>query len=403
MGLFDSFQFDPTSYMGDGGLLGRLKQASLYPTTPQGSTQDLPDGYAKVGDYLMPQFGRPDQSALPENATMTSGQAPQAQGQAVQQPLNTGTQQASREMSLGGRLMAGAQTFFGNPGGGVITNLLNGINTFQSGQPAGENLTVRALTQRGIDADTARVVARDPAMLRTVLTQQMGYGGDYSKQPIYGTDAKGNPIIMQLGQSGGLRVAQTPQGVSISTGVEKIDAGTHWVLNDKRSGQVVGTVPKDLKGAESEKAVGKSEGEAKNDLASIRSKMPGLELVVKKLDDLSNRATYTAAGQIIDSAMRQSGMEPRGSAVARAEYISMVDNQILPLLRDTFGAQFTQKEGETLRSTLGDPNKSPAEKQAVLRSFIAQKRRDIDALEYRISGKAPSTPSQSTNDPLGIR
>ena len=79
--------------------------------------------------------------------------------------------------------------------------------------------------------------------------------------------------------------------------------------------------------------------------------------------------------------LRNAGAQPD-------EYVAKVDNQVLPLLRDTFGAAFTVKEGETLRATLGDPNKSPAEKKAVLRAFIEQKKRDVAALETRTNGVA---------------
>jgi hypothetical protein len=138
-------------------------------------------------------------------------------------------------------------------------------------------------------------------------------------------------------------------------------------------------------------ATGKGRGEAVASFESMSSKMPGLEYTVKQLDGLADQATYTAAGQIVDSAMKQAGMEPREAAVARAQYIAVVDNQVLPLLRDTFGAAFTQKEGETLRNTLGDPNKSPREKQAVLKAFIEQKRRDVEALAVQ-SGQQPALP-----------
>jgi dephospho-CoA kinase len=99
-----------------------------------------------------------------------------------------------------------------------------------------------------------------------------------------------------------------------------------------------------------------------------------------------------------DSVAKQTGQLPREAAVARARYIAVVDNQVLPLLRDTFGAAFTQKEGETLRNTLGDPNKSPAEKKAVLRSFIEQKRRDLEALAMQ-SGQTGITATQGGGMP----
>ena len=79
-------------------------------------------------------------------------------------------------------------------------------------------------------------------------------------------------------------------------------------------------------------------------------------------------------------------MNPRESAIARKEYIAKVDNEVLPLLRQTFGAQFTQKEGESLKLTLGDPNATPEEKDAVLRSFIDAKRSQIETKNRRIGG-----------------
>ncbi len=133
-------------------------------------------------------------------------------------------------------------------------------------------------------------------------------------------------------------------------------------------------------------AAAKAKGEDAATAESLESKMPGLEEVVQKLDELSEKATYTYGGQAWDWSRKQLGMDPREAAVARSEYIAMVDNQVLPLLRDTFGAQFTQKEGETLRAALGDPNKSPPEKQAVLKAFIEQKRRDLEALNVRTGG-----------------
>jgi hypothetical protein len=222
--------------------------------------------------------------------------------------------------------------------------------------------------------------------------------GEYGLQPIYGKDAKGNTIIMQLGKAGSAIQSKMPDGVTLSPGVEKIDLGTQWGLFDRRAGAIVGYVPKDVAGEAAEKKFGTGQGEARSTLASVSGKMPGLEIVVKKLDDLAGKATYTYGGQALDEARRQFGMEPRESAIARAEYVSIVDNQILPLLRDTFGAAFTAKEGESLRATLGDPNKSPKEKQAVLRSFIEQKRRNIEALQ-RQTGQTGVTPPMQSAQP----
>jgi len=130
--------------------------------------------------------------------------------------------------------------------------------------------------------------------------------------------------------------------------------------------------------------VGKRQGENENLYRSVVSRMPQLEDTAERLSKLGQAATYTNAGQVRDFTMRELGMDVPDAATARAEYISMVDNEILPLLRDTFGAQFTQREGESLKATLGNPNASPAEKDAVLRSFIRTKVETLNSMRREI-------------------
>jgi len=134
--------------------------------------------------------------------------------------------------------------------------------------------------------------------------------------------------------------------------------------------------------------------------------LPQLEQSVKQLSALGKKATYTMAGRGMDTLRRETGQPVGDPAVARAQYISLVDNQILPLLRQTFGAQFTQKEGESLKATLGNPDLAPEEKDAVLQSFIEQKKLTLDTMGRSIRGVAkpveltrqiiPATPQTGT-------
>lgn len=132
--------------------------------------------------------------------------------------------------------------------------------------------------------------------------------------------------------------------------------------------------------------LGKVSGERANAFQEAKARMPQMEKLVNELHQLGNAATYTLAGRAKDAFYREMGYEVPDSAVARAEYISKVDNEILPLLRQTFGAQFTQKEGESLKATLGDPNRSPREKDAVLRSFIKTKMGEINTMSRMNDG-----------------
>lgn len=133
---------------------------------------------------------------------------------------------------------------------------------------------------------------------------------------------------------------------------------------------------------------GQSDAESAALAESVSSKLPGLRTVIDQLTALSDTATYTMSGQAMDTVKRELGLDVGQGAIDRATYIAIVDNQVLPLLRDTFGAAFTQKEGESLRATLGDPNKSPAEKKAILNAFITQKERDIAAMQSRANNGA---------------
>lgn len=265
-----------------------------------------------------------------------------------------------------------------------------------------ENATRKWLLSKGIAAEEI-----DAAMATGQIGQyfKRNDASDvrYGLNPVYGKDAEGNTVLGVMGDNGSFKRVDTGD-FNISTGVDKVDLGTHYGLIDKRSGQVVGTLPKEnfQEAADTARGtkIGAGQGEAAVTYQSMVSKLPGLEYVVGELDKLAEKATYTLGGQAVDWARKQAGMEPREAAVARAEYIAMVDNQILPLLRDTFGAQFTVKEGEALRATLGDPDKSPSEKQAVLKAFIEQKRRDIEALGAQSGqGGMPAPPGEVPQAP----
>lgn len=125
----------------------------------------------------------------------------------------------------------------------------------------------------------------------------------------------------------------------------------------------------------------KNYAEDLNEYNNMLSKMPELNETVDRLMQLAKTATYTKTGQFRDAVAQERG-KPTQASVDRDEYESIIANQILPLLRDTFGAQFTEREGNSLKATLGDPNKSPLSKVRVLNSFIVQKRKSLES-KYR--------------------
>lgn len=156
---------------------------------------------------------------------------------------------------------------------------------------------------------------------------------------------------------------------------------------------------------------GKQLGETTSDLNAAQSAMPQLEQAVNKLSELGKRATYSIPGQAVNALARQSGFGSTPGGIARAEYIAHVKNNVLPLLRRTFGAQFTKAEGDSLLATMGDPNSTPEEKDATLRAFIQDKRATLATMQRQVGGgltppaDGASLPDvgPSPVDPLGIR
>jgi hypothetical protein len=129
------------------------------------------------------------------------------------------------------------------------------------------------------------------------------------------------------------------------------------------------------------RAIAANRGEAFTELSQAKAALPGLTTAVNNLRELSLIATSTLGGKVFDAAVKESGFGSTKGATARAKFIAIVNNQVLPLLKPTFGAAFTVQEGEALKATMGDPDASPEAKMAQLDAFIEQKLRDIETKE----------------------
>jgi len=218
-------------------------------------------------------------------------------------------------------------------------------------------------------------------------------------------DAQGNVVLGQASNQGNWQPLQGAEGFSPAPTTKQIDTGTEIITQDIYGNELFRT-PKQNREAAYETGFGGVEGKSDAENAalaeSVQRKMPGVRSVIDKLNKLADTATYTQLGQAGDALKREFGLDPGQGAIDRASYMAIVDNQVLPLLKDTFGGSFTVQEGESLRATLGNPNASPAEKKAILDAFIEQKERDVAGMMGEnpvVSGGSQPAPIVRTFNP----
>lgn len=213
----------------------------------------------------------------PQDAAQASPAAPGAQvpGQTAPalQDILTGGQRAPTTFRDRFRAFAAGAGNLGNSGGDPFVSF---------GQGAGGAAGYYADKEK---QDIAKAVEMRKLKVQEQLNQKnLKTGGvSYGKTPVWGTDpVTGNPVIGVIGDDGTFKRVDT-SGVDLSTGIEKIDAGTHWQLRDKRSGETVGMVPKENYQESFDKTKGSEDAKIKAEVPKLRSKaMSSMEALETK-------------------------------------------------------------------------------------------------------------------------
>lgn len=166
--------------------------------------------------------------------------------------------------------------------------------------------------------------------------------------------------------------AQNNAAIKTQQAVEEIKATTEPTVARERA---VATA----------RETGKDYATAVEELNENAANMPALMATVDDLKQLANDATYTYAGQGFDFLAKQGlGITTKGAA-ARAEFEAKVNNVVLPLLRQTFGAQMTEREGERLQKALASPNDTPEQKLKTLEAFVAQQMKNLESKRRKVN------------------
>ena len=140
-----------------------------------------------------------------------------------------------------------------------------------------------------------------------------------------------------------------------------------------------------------------------NAVRTAEANYPQLEANVNRLKEVSPKATYTIAGKVRDKLAAELFDKTTEGAKNRAELEAIVNNAVLPLLKQTFGAAFTAEEGLRLQKTLANPDATDEERMAELDTFINQKKADIETKRRKLGAYGKTTQNtQKQDDPLGI-
>jgi hypothetical protein len=225
--------------------------------------------WTKIGAHLFgkadaPKRGKPTmdgQQPMPMQAQPTAQQMQQTQRQPrglmdfLRDPR---TRQAFASMDRSGLFKGIAEQAERDVEKQEVQQTANRTAAWLKTQPGGEPYA-RAI-ESGMDA-------------RAVYTQYMQRSkptkATYGMTPHFIKDADGNVKVVQFSNTGEQKVSDLPEGFKLAKGVDKVDAGTHFELRDAVTGELLGTVDKNVGEVKAEEVIGKAEGQAKLDLPRI--------------------------------------------------------------------------------------------------------------------------------------
>jgi hypothetical protein len=289
------------------------------------------------------------------------------------------------------------------------------------GQPARPSINpaiLKAMTSPYVDPQTkavatllfksqmdAQTKANDPMRalqmqkLQAEIDKASGKSGttEYGLTPIFGQNANGETVLGVPGKDGTFKQLQLPDGFKPQSGIEKIDLGTQVMLRDKKSGQVVGVEQKDLRGEQSEKAIGKAQGAAK---FSLPTDIYNADQTVKQIDELIANPGLSSIVGPLDQFRGSWSLGDQGrDALARFNQLKgKAFLSAYATLRG--GGQITEVEGTKAENAMArmDRAQSEGDFKNALTDFRDAVKTGMDKMREKAGGVSPqSAPAGKTS------
>lgn len=149
-------------------------------------------------------------------------------------------------------------------------------------------------------------------------------GNEYGINPVYGKDAQGNTVLLQLSKAGGVKQVTMPEGVSVSRNLTWRDLGNEDVAFDPTGTPVVvrqkGLAPTQtssyLRSAEQAKATGRGEGEAQAGIEKRKVTAQSTLDLIKEARSILPKATGSYLGKGRDVVAGAVGESTEGAQIA---------------------------------------------------------------------------------------
>jgi hypothetical protein len=415
--------FDPGYYGGPmQGLLANLPGYQAQPGPPQ--------GFPGMPTDMSGQSRAPMQIAPQEQPQQTPEVMPQQMPQAPQpgfmERLGAGLGANSNTMLAMGASLLGGQGF-----GGAAQAAMGGRALDQ--KQASANMTEAALVKQGLTPDLAKVVAGNPALMSAVMQHRLGLGKgnqtndiqeyQYAKQHdgfkgsfqdwiankragggelglnmVYGLNDKNEIVAFQPKKSGGLAEAQLPPGVKLlPSNTQFKDLGTEIGIFDGRTGQRVGTAPKDVQGAAAARERGEVQGQAQGELPAVEMTA---NRTIKQIDEFAKSEGFNEVFGAVDQFRPNWTMSDKGRD-ALTKFKQLSGRAFLEgrsMLKG--GGAITDFESNKAEMAIArlDRSVSEADAKAALEEFKDAVREGAAKLRAKASGGQGSAPAVGGSD-----
>lgn len=140
--------------------------------------------------------------------------------------------------------------------------------------------------------------------------------------------------------------------------------------------------PETMAAQETAKVTGKAIGEEEVAVTKAKTRMPEVMSTVDRLHELSQKADFSLKDRGVNFMREQVlGKEATEGSLAATEYRRVVEMELLPSLSDIFKGPISDSERESVMAMLGNPNDTPEQKRAALKSYIEKKKQQIESKE----------------------